>query len=195
MSDPHITDPTFPFNLDPSLRPVADSLDTRLWMPSTGPYRPDVNILDEMDVLSGGDARVIRHVRDTRPRPHIRIDTDGNQLPYYRLVHKPQVGQPKNFVVTSNDLEYLVRTWTVLANQHRWLHDNHVIPDFANILWIEALIPDDSWLDDPDYPEDNDDPSDPYRELDDDEIAEHLGVTVDAVKASVITFGAPRKTR
>lgn len=82
----------------------------------------------------------------------------------YRLLHYAQV-PCKPFVVESDDLEYLLKIKTILTEQHLFLYNNRVIPDYTNSLMIEELIPEESRGED-------DDPEDPYWHLDDDEIQE-----------------------
>jgi hypothetical protein len=63
-----------------------------------------------------------------------------------RVVHYPQVGIcPSFFSVDVKDEEEAYLIMETLANQHLWLLENSIIPDFSNIISVEIY---DDYLDD-----------------------------------------------
>jgi len=55
-----------------------------------------------------------------------------------RVVHFPQVGSKAGFFeVAVKDEEQASFTINILANQHLWLFENKVIPDYTNIITVE----------------------------------------------------------
>lgn len=55
-----------------------------------------------------------------------------------RVVHFPQVGSKAGFFeVAVKDEEQAAFTMNLLANQHLWLFENKIIPDYANIISVE----------------------------------------------------------
>lgn len=57
-----------------------------------------------------------------------------------RVVHFPQVGSKAGFFeVAVKDEQKAYFTINLLANQHLWLFENKVIPDYANIISVEMF--------------------------------------------------------
>jgi len=57
-----------------------------------------------------------------------------------RVVHFPQLGSKAGFFeVAVKDEEQAYFTINLLANQHLWLFENKVIPDYANIISVEMF--------------------------------------------------------
>ena len=80
----------------------------------------------------------------------------------YRLLHFPQI-PCKPFVVESDDLQYLVNVKKVLVDQHLFLFENKMIPDYCNTVAIQSLVPEE-YRDDDYF-----DPDSPYWDMDDDD--------------------------
>ena len=56
-----------------------------------------------------------------------------------RVVHYPQVGCDKSFIVEVKNEEEAFLITNTLANQHLWLHENKFIPDYANVILVELF--------------------------------------------------------
>jgi len=57
-----------------------------------------------------------------------------------RVVHFPQVGSLKDgFKVEVKDEEQANLIVQTLANQHLWLYENKVIPDYSNVIFVEMF--------------------------------------------------------
>lgn len=57
-----------------------------------------------------------------------------------RVVHFPQVGSKAGFFeVAVKDEEQAHFTVNLLANQHLWLFENKVIPDYSNVISVEMF--------------------------------------------------------
>ncbi len=55
-----------------------------------------------------------------------------------RVVHFPQVGSCKeSFKVEVKDEEQAYLISKTLADQHLWLLENYIIPDYSNVIFVE----------------------------------------------------------
>lgn len=110
----------------------------------------------------------------------------------YRLSHYPQI-PCKPFTIESDDLGYLVKLKDVIAQQHLFLYENKVIPDYTNSITIDELIPEEYRTEE--YGDEL------YWNIDEDEIEELLenGTTeydvidVDVIETVKSTVKAPKR--
>lgn len=57
-----------------------------------------------------------------------------------RVVHFPQIGSCKaSFKVEVKDEEQANLMVNALANQHLWLFENQIIPDYSNTIFVEMF--------------------------------------------------------
>ena len=65
-----------------------------------------------------------------------------------RVVHFPQLGLTRSFTVNvENEREAYLMT-QALANQHLWLFENRIIPDYSNAIIVEMFDNEEKeWID------------------------------------------------
>jgi hypothetical protein len=63
-----------------------------------------------------------------------------------RVEHMPQVPCP-TFVVEVTDEHDALRIMNVLAMQHLFLYENHIIPDYCNAIFVTMWVEGEGWVD------------------------------------------------
>lgn len=57
-----------------------------------------------------------------------------------RVVHFPQLGSCKEFFsVPVPDEKTALLVFNALANQHLWLLEHNIIPDYSNVIFVEMF--------------------------------------------------------